>query len=59
MRKACTRNQDKFDDIFGPENQSLKLMTMLYGQVWESITGKLIDGISPYWTIDFKHTRNI
>jgi hypothetical protein len=22
----------------------------------ESITGKLIDGISPYWTIDFKHT---
>jgi hypothetical protein len=21
----------------------------------ESITGKLIDGISPYWTIDFKH----
>jgi hypothetical protein len=35
-RKACTRNQDKlFDDIFGPENQSLKLMTMLYGQVWE------------------------
>jgi hypothetical protein len=33
MRKACTRNQDKLDDIFGPENQSLKLMTMLYGQV--------------------------
>jgi hypothetical protein len=25
----------------------------------ESITGKLIDGISPYWTIDFKHTINI
>jgi hypothetical protein len=34
LGKACTRNQDKlFDDIFGPENQSLKLMTMLYGQV--------------------------
>jgi hypothetical protein len=28
---------------------------MLYGHR-ESITGKLIDGISPYWTIDFKHT---
>jgi hypothetical protein len=25
--------------------------------VSQSITGKLIDGISPYWTIDFKHTE--
>jgi hypothetical protein len=23
-----------FSMIYGPENQSLKLMTMLYGQVW-------------------------
>jgi hypothetical protein len=29
---------------------------VVWSGLGESITGKLIDGISPYWTIDFKHT---